>query len=88
MKRKDIMMLVVVALITGIISLLITNVIFSTPKDRGAKVPTVGVMPTALPDVKNDPAYKAFLNSNAIDPTQPVQIGNSQNSTPFNTSAQ
>lgn len=88
MKRKDMAMLVVVALITGMISLLITNVIFSVPKDRGAKVPTVDVMPTALPDVKNDPAYKSFLNANALDPTQPVQIGNSQNSTPFNSSSQ
>jgi len=84
MKRKDIAMLVVVALIAAVLSLLITNVIFSTPSNRSAKVPTVDVVPTSLPDIKNDPSYKAFLNSNALDPTQPVQIGNSQNSTPFN----
>ncbi len=87
MKRRDIVMLVAVAIITGILSLMISNVIFSIPKNRSATVPTADIVPTALPDIKNDPSYKAFLNTKAIDPTQPVQIGNTQNSSPFNSNS-
>jgi len=88
MKRKDIFTLLIVAVITGFVSLIITNIIFSVPKDRSAKVLKVDVLPTSLPDVKNDPSYQAFLNSSALDLTQPVQIGNSQNTTPFNNSSE
>ncbi len=86
MKRRDIIMIIAVALITGVLSLLISNMIFSVPKNRSAKVPTADVVPTALPDIKNDPSYQSFLNQGALDPTQPVQIGNTQNNTPFNNS--
>lgn len=88
MKRRDIILIVSVAVITGILSLLISGVIFSVPKNRSSKVPTADIVPTALPDIKNDSSYKAFLNTNALDPAQPVQVGNTQNSTPFNSNAQ
>lgn len=84
MKRQDILRLAVVALLAGIVSLFITNIVFSVPKNRSSKVPAVQAIPTGLPDIKNDPAYSSFLNSNALDLTQPVTIGNSQNNTPFN----
>lgn len=84
MKRADILRLVVVAVVAGMFSLIVTSVIFSVPKNRSSKVPTVDAIPTAMPDVKNDPSYQTFLNNQAIDLTQPVTIGNSQNTTPFN----
>jgi hypothetical protein len=45
--------------------------------------PVVEKIPSSLPDVKNDSNYNSFINSNALDPTQPVQIGNTQNKNPF-----
>ena len=88
MKRQDIIRLAVVAVLAGFLSLLVTNIIFSVPKNRSSKVPSVQAIPTSLPDIKNDPSYQPFLNSNSLDLTQPVQIGNSQNNTPFNGSSQ
>lgn len=86
MKRQDIIALVAVAVVAGLASLLITGVIFSIPKNRKSEVPVVQPIPTAMPDIKNDPTYQAFLNTSALDLTQPVQIGNSQNASPFNSS--
>ncbi|MEX2006751.1 MAG: hypothetical protein WD877_01045 [Candidatus Saccharimonadales bacterium] len=83
MKRKDIFSLVVTAVVTGLISLFITNALFKTPQSRAGQVPQAPVITTIFPDVKNDPAYKAFLNEQALDPTQPIQIGNTNNTSPF-----
>jgi hypothetical protein len=47
-------------------------------------VPVFQVISQSFPDFKNDPAYQLFLYQGALDPTQPIQIGNSQNSAPFN----
>lgn len=84
MKKQDIVRLAIVAVLAGFLSLLVTNVVFGVPKNRESKVPAVQAMPTSLPDIKNDPSYQTFLNSNALNLTQPVQIGGSQNDTPFN----
>jgi Na+/serine symporter len=84
MKRKDILTLVVTGIFSATIAFLITSVIFSTPLKRSSKVPAVNPVPTSMPDVKNDSSYNTIFNSNALDIAQPVQVGNSQNNTPFN----
>lgn len=86
MKRQDVVRLVSVGLVTAFLSFVVSSVIFSVPKNRSSKVPTADVIPTSMPDLKNDPAYHSFFNSNAIDLTQTVQLGNSQNTAPFNAS--
>jgi hypothetical protein len=83
MKRKDKFTLVGVALVTAIVSLIIANAIFSKPTKHDSEAPVVETIPATLPDVKNDSSYNVFLNEKALDPTQPVQIGNSQNQAPF-----
>ncbi len=88
MKRKDIVVLIAVAAITGFISLIIASIFFSVPKKQSSKVPAVNTITTSLPDVKNDPNYQSIFNSNALDPAQPVQIGNTQNNAPFNSRGQ
>lgn len=84
MKRQDLVSLVFVGVAAAIFALVISSLFFRAPSNRSTSVPTVDVIPTAMPDLKNDPSYNFFLNKNAIDLTQPVQIGNSQNSAPFN----
>lgn len=88
MKRKDVIVLIAVGAITGIISWIISSLIFSVPQNQSSKVPAVETITTSLPDVKNDPAYQSFLNSGALDPAQPVQIGDTQNNAPFNSRGQ
>lgn len=83
MRRKDIALLVGVGLFAAIISFIMANLIFK-PHARNASVPTAITLPSTFPDIKNDPAYNSFLNPNALNPAQPVPVGNSKNSSPFN----
>jgi len=83
MKREDIIKIGLVAGISAIISLVIAVAMFNSPAKHNQKVPVVQPITTSFPDVANDPSYNVIFNSNALDPTQPVQIGNSQNTSPF-----
>jgi hypothetical protein len=83
MKREDIIKIGLVAGISAIISLFIAGAIFNSPTKHNQKVPVVTPISTSFPDVSNDPNYTGIFNNKALDPTQPVQIGNSQNSSPF-----
>lgn len=84
MRKKDMLSLIVTAVITGVISLLIASAIFQTPASRRTQVQTASPISPTLPDVKNEPVYKSFLNDKALDPTQPIQIGGTSNNSPFN----
>ncbi len=76
--------LIVVAAVTALGSFFLTSIIFSSPNKHELKAPTVDSINATFPDIKNDPAYNTILNSNSLDATQPVQVGNSQNNQPFN----
>ena len=82
MRQKDIAVLVLVGVTAAVISFLVAGAIFS-PKKYSSKVPVIQKIDPVFPDVKNDSAYNVFLNAQALDPTQPVQIGNSVNNVPF-----
>ncbi|MEX1995193.1 MAG: hypothetical protein WD887_00235 [Candidatus Saccharimonadales bacterium] len=86
MKKKDTLSLIVTGVITGVISLLIASAIFQTPASRRTQVQTASPISPTLPDVKNEPVYKSFLNDKALDPTQPIQIGGTSNNSPFSNS--
>jgi hypothetical protein len=75
MKQKDIAVLIMVGFFAAIISFVVAGAIFS-PKKYSTKVPTVDTITATFPDVKNDPAYSNFINSNSLDLTVPVKIGN------------
>ena len=83
MKQNDIIKVVLVAGFSAIISFVIAGAIFNSPAKHDQKVPVVQSINPAFPDVANDPSYNVIFNSNALDPTQNVQIGNSQNTAPF-----
>lgn len=83
MKHKDIMLIAGVAVITGIISIILSGIFFNPPK-KDSKVPAAESLPTSLPDIQNDPTYSSFLNEQALNPAQPVQIGPTGNTVPFN----
>ena len=83
MKRKDIMLIVLSAAAAAFIALALSGLVFNAPSSR-TKVPVVDKINPAFPDVKNDSAFNSFLNESALDPTQPIQIGNTKNTSPFN----
>ncbi|HEY5549866.1 MAG TPA: hypothetical protein VIK37_01525 [Candidatus Saccharimonadales bacterium] len=82
MKQKDIALIVFFAVIAAAISFVVAGAIFKPPSGS-TKVPVVSAIDPNFPDVKNDSKYSAIFNSQALDPTQPVQIGNQNNTVPF-----
>jgi len=86
MQRRDKLLILGVIVISAIISSFVAGLLFGSPKKHNATAPVVPDIATSMPDIKNDVNYNSFLNSNAFDPTQPVQTGSSQNKSPFNSS--
>ena len=83
MQKKASTKLVFVAVIWGIISIVASGIVFKSPV-KNAQVPVVKPISTSFPQVNTDSDYQAIFNTKALDPTQLIQIGNSQNKTPFN----
>lgn len=82
MNKKGLPMIITVGVVSAIISVVIAGLIFH-PTPRNTQVPQVEAIKATFPDVTNDASYSGFLNSGALDPTQTVQIGGSQNTNPF-----
>lgn len=78
MKQKDIMLIIVVVFISGIGSLMLSNKLISSPKNRQEQVEVVEPITADLtqPDRK-------YFNANSIDPTQIIRIGDNNNNQPF-----
>ncbi|HEU5004985.1 MAG TPA: hypothetical protein VFT49_02795 [Candidatus Saccharimonadales bacterium] len=76
---------VLAGVIAFFVGLVLAGMFVHGPKRGSITINSVPALPTSFPDVKNDSAYKNFLNSNALDPTQAIQLGNS-NSSPFSSS--
>lgn len=79
MKRQGIALIVIVVFISAIISLVVSNLIFASPKNRQQKVEVVD--PISSNFTTADPKY---FNSQSVDPTKLITIGPSTNPNPFN----
>lgn len=78
MKQKDIALIIVIVFISGVVSFFVSRAIFASPKSRGQQVQVVQPITADFPT----PSDKYF-NTNSIDPTQPIQIDNNNNTSPF-----
>lgn len=83
MKQKDIVLIIVVIFISGAISLVLSNYLFSSPRSRQEKVEVVEPITSEFDTPEKDDKY---FNTQAIDPTQIIRIGDNNNQQPFNTS--
>lgn len=83
MKRKDLRLIVMVAVIAAIFSYIISGVVFSSPTKKPVSVPVITPISSNFADVKNDSNYKSIFNSSALDPTQLIRIGGQTNNSPF-----
>lgn len=79
MKSKDIALIIVIAVVAGIISFVVSGLIFVTPSNRQQKVEVAPKISTTFttPDSR-------YFNTGSVDPTQTIQIGNTTNPAPFN----
>jgi hypothetical protein len=78
MKQKDIALFAMVAVVSAVMSILISNAVISTPKNRQQKVTVVSKISSEFktPDTK-------YINTESIDPTKLIQIGTTNNTDPF-----
>ena len=79
MKQKDIALIIVIAALSGGVSFAASQFLFGGPQDRQQKVAVVDAITTdfATPDPK-------FFNSQSINPAKLIEVGNGNNSNPFN----
>ncbi|TAH34185.1 hypothetical protein EYC59_03460 [Candidatus Saccharibacteria bacterium] len=83
MKQKDIALILVIAVVSGIISFVVSGKIFVTPQNRSQKVEVVDKISTDF----QQPSDKYF-NEQSVDPTQPVEVGENNNQSPFDSGNQ
>ncbi len=79
MKQNDIILIIVMVFVGGVLSFFITSAVITSPKNRKEKVETVQAITSEFkqPDTK-------YFNSNSLDPTQLIRIGDNSNNQPFN----
>lgn len=82
MKSKDLALLLVVAFISIVFSVVVGKLVFATPTNREQKVEVVQPISSTFP-----PLDTHYFNSNSVDPTQLITIGNNTNPNPFNGSS-
>jgi hypothetical protein len=78
MKQKDIALIAVIAIVSGVISFLVSGMIFAKPADRQQTAEKVDVITSEF-----SPPNSKYFNAQAIDPTQLIQIGDNDNPNPF-----
>jgi hypothetical protein len=78
MKKKDIGVIALVAVLSGMFSIIISSFVFSKPEDRNQKAEVVEVLKAEF--ISPDSAY---FNSQAFNPSQDIEVGADPNSNPF-----
>lgn len=78
MKQKDIALIVIVAVVAGVFSIVITSTVFVGKKGKELKAETVSSISSEFkqPD-------KNVFNQDALNPTQLIQIGENNNPKPL-----
>lgn len=79
MKQKDIALILVIGFISLVASILLSNVLFNSSKDK--KLESAVVAPISSDFVDPD---KKYFNEQSTNPTQTIQINENNNSQPFN----
>lgn len=79
MKQKDLALIIVVVFISAVVSLVVSKTLFSSPKNRQQAVEVVDPITSDFPAPDSH-----YFNSQSIDPTKLIKIGDNSNPTPFN----
>jgi hypothetical protein len=83
MKEKDLPIIIIIVFVSAIASFFLSRTIFASSSSRQQQVDIVQSISSTFPTP--DPAY---FNNNAVDPTQLIQVGNNNNTNPFNGTSQ
>ena len=79
MKQNDIALILVISFIRLILGIFASNLLFGSKESKQLKSDVITAITTDFkqPDEK-------YFNSNSVDPTQIIRIGDGSNQTPFN----
>ena len=79
MKQKDLAMVFIIAVISGVLSIILSGIFLTPPEKRQQAVEVVQPLNSAFerPD-------KDYFNDNSNNPTQTIRIGEDPNQEPFN----
>jgi hypothetical protein len=80
MKQKDIALIAVIVIISGMLSFFLGRLVFSSQGGRDQKAQVVEPIVVEF----NATPSKKYFNANAINPTEIIQIGENSNNVPFN----
>ena len=80
MKQKDIAIIIVVVFVSGLLSYFISNALFASPDNVTTEVEVVEPITADFPEPDT-----RYFNTNSINPTQTITIGDGQNQQPFQT---
>jgi len=80
MKVKDIAVIAVVVFISGLLSYFISSALFGSPNNLKTQVEVVEPITANFPEPDS-----RYFNSNSVNPTQTITIGDGQNQQPFQT---
>jgi hypothetical protein len=82
MRAKDLGVIAIFGVAAAIVSYIVASSVFKPPAGS-TQVPEVSAINPNFPDIKNDSKFNTIFNNQALDPTQPVQIGSQNNTVPF-----
>jgi hypothetical protein len=77
-KQKDILTIVVIVIVSVVFSVVVSNFVIKTPKNRQQSVEVVEPIGQEFVRPNNK-----FFNDKSINPTQKIQIGDSTNKNPI-----
>ena len=79
MKQKDILVIITAAIFSGVLSVLLSNLLIAPKKNFNKKAAIVDTITTDFtkPDTK-------YFNKDSVDPTKLITIGDGTNKSPFN----
>lgn len=80
MKQRDIVVIIVVAVVSGVASYFLANFLFGGEKKYTLKAPVVAPIASDLGSLD-----EKYFNKNSIDATITINIGDSVNPDPFKT---
>lgn len=81
MKQKDIGLILVIVFIGAVLSFFVSQKLFSSADSKQQKAPTVQAISSSFTEPD-----KTYFNTNSIDPTQIIKIGDNTNPEPFTAS--
>lgn len=79
MKRKDLPVIIVVVFVSAVLSFFVSRALFASANSRHQQVDVAQSISPRFPQPDS-----MYFNSNAIDPTQLIQVGTNNNTNPFN----